>query len=43
MKHQRYCFCEDCCEARDDAGLDGEDYPDYDEWRRAFPNLPWDE
>jgi len=38
-KHGQYCFCTDCCEARDDTPAD---FPDYDEWRRAFPELPWD-
>lgn len=35
----RYCFCTDCCEARD-AGC--EDAQDYNEWVRAFPALPWE-
>ena len=39
--HGRYCFCTDCCEAAD-SGC-GPDEPDYDEWRRAFPDLPWEE
>jgi hypothetical protein len=29
------CFCTDCCEASEHDG------PDYEEWRRAFPALPW--
>ena len=32
----RFCFCTDCCEASEHDG------PDYDEWRRAFPALPWE-
>jgi len=39
-KHGRYCFCTDCCESREEVP---EDFPDYDEWRKAFPELPWDE
>jgi hypothetical protein len=37
--HDRYCFCSDCCEDRKET----EDMPVYEDWRRAFPNLPWDE
>lgn len=32
---ERFCFCTDCVEASEHDG------PDYDEWRRAFPALPW--
>ena len=39
-KHGRYCFCTDCCESREESP---EDFPDYDEWKKAFPDLPWDE
>lgn len=40
-KHISHCFCTDCCEARD-AGC-SEDAHDYDEWRKAFPDLDWKE
>ena len=41
VKHgSRYCFCTDCLEAAD-CGC-GPDEPDYDEWKRAFPNLDWE-
>jgi hypothetical protein len=39
-EHGDYCFCTDCCERRDSGG---EEAQDYDAWRRAFPELPWDD
>lgn len=39
--HGKYCFCTDCCEARD-CGC-GPDEPDYNEWKKAFPNLEWND
>ena len=35
--HDRYCFCTDCCESKEHEG------EDYDEWRLAFPALPWND
>jgi len=40
MPHGLYCFCTDCCEAWES---NPPDFPEYDEWRRAFPDLPWGE
>ena len=35
----RFCFCSECMEA--EASGCGPNEPKYEEWRRAFPELPW--
>lgn len=35
-KHEKACSCDDCDQESDDE-------PNYDEWRKAFPTLSWEE
>lgn len=36
MKHGSWCSCTDCVEGREHEG------EDFDAWKRAFPDLPWE-